>query len=100
MDKTNAHLYLPLVQALADGKTIQLKNSLENWCDISGFDFSLPPESYRIKPETIRCWFRVAKIDNGKGCEIATCPFDEMEIEKKFVFIQWLTDRIYYEVDA
>ena len=53
MNKENAHLYLPLVQALADGKTIQHKMS-KNWTDIDDnvvIGFYDHPENYRIKPE-------------------------------------------------
>jgi len=50
MNKENAHLYLPLVQALADGKTIQTKFG-GNWCDDFGPDFTLQPKNYRIKPQ-------------------------------------------------
>jgi hypothetical protein len=50
MNKENAHLYLPLVQALADGKTIQLKTG-DYWNDSGELVFSLLPDDYRIKPE-------------------------------------------------
>jgi hypothetical protein len=50
MNKQNAHQYLPLVQALSEGKTIQRSIS-DQWIDGENFDFSFPPESYRIKPE-------------------------------------------------
>jgi hypothetical protein len=51
MNKDNAHEYLPLVQALADGKMIQ--HSLPNgeWANIDQVCFSQPSKDYRIKPE-------------------------------------------------
>jgi len=67
MNKENAHLYLPLVQALADGKTIQFKCLLMEtipynfdfkWKDIacnSEFKWTNAPDHYRIKPEP-RTW--------------------------------------------
>ena len=61
MNKENAHLFLPLVQALADGKTIQSKLSDlkdEWWEDFEEDDeigFHDDSESYRIKPEP-RTW--------------------------------------------
>lgn len=61
MNKDNAHEFLPLVQALADGKTIQIE-SLDGtyWFDSKGNnpDFSLDPSCYRIKPEprTFEMW--------------------------------------------
>ena len=58
MNKENAHLFLPLVQALADGKSIQFKNYFndksERWEDFEDGDpvrFCGHPEDYRIKPE-------------------------------------------------
>jgi len=52
MNKKNAHLFLPLVQALADGKTIQyIDNGI--WKDMFGdsIAFGNHFEQYRIKPE-------------------------------------------------
>lgn len=55
MNKENAHLYLPLVQALKDGKTVQITNSLSkpDWHDCQNLDFSCDPRCYRIKPWTL-----------------------------------------------
>jgi hypothetical protein len=52
MNKDNAHLYLPLVQALAEGKTIQVATML-GWLDLECCDFSHPVELCRIKPEPL-----------------------------------------------
>jgi len=54
MNKENAHKYLPLVQALADGKTIQHKWLDNHWIDIDDHKiiyFHEPSHYYRIKPE-------------------------------------------------
>lgn len=53
MNKNNAAAYLPLVQALADGKTIQYIDC-GHWYDCNEDDgvlFSSGPSIYRIKPE-------------------------------------------------
>lgn len=50
MNKDNAHLYLPFVQALAEGKTIQIFFNNE-WNDMDVVSFSADPHKYRIKPE-------------------------------------------------
>ena len=50
MNNKDAHLYLPFVQALADGKTLQLWNRNE-WMDLHTLSFTSDPEHYRIKPE-------------------------------------------------
>lgn len=55
MTKNNAQQYLHLVQALADGKTIQMRAGCNNnWADKDDILFNLDPECYRIKPEPIK----------------------------------------------
>ena len=54
MNKQNAHLYTPLVQALAKGKTIEIlvnSNGCEDWEETVDLDFICAPDCYRIKPE-------------------------------------------------
>lgn len=56
MNKENAHLYLPLVQALAEGKMIEIlvnKKGCEDWEETVDLDFSCAPDCYRIKPEPV-----------------------------------------------
>ena len=57
MNATNAAEYIPLVQALADGKTIQFKLTRDDkWVDSLNPSFdSFQPKNYRIKP-TPREW--------------------------------------------
>lgn len=55
MNASNAKDYLPLVQALADGKVIQLNYS-GDWKDISEMDPIFPANFYRIKPEPREIW--------------------------------------------
>lgn len=40
MNQSNAHLYLPLVQALADGRAIQRRDCGKDWADASELDFT------------------------------------------------------------
>lgn len=56
MNKGNAKDFLPLVQALADGKTIQYKNHLGEWSDVPDVVFTAAISRYRIKPEPIERW--------------------------------------------
>lgn len=60
MNKQNAKDFLPLVQALAEGKTIQFRLDCEDWRDISSnnIGFVYQRDQYRIKPEkpTLRPW--------------------------------------------
>jgi hypothetical protein len=57
MNAQNAKEYLPFVQALAEGKTIQTKIGMsENWSDVGETYFEAYPINYRIKPEPRRWW--------------------------------------------
>ena len=51
MTKEDAHLYLPLVQALVDGNTLQCKDITGEWCDLLNVTLAGEPQHYRIKPE-------------------------------------------------
>ena len=54
MNKNNAAQFLPLVQALADGKTIQYNaggTDSPDWGDVTMIYSNLDPLSYRVKPE-------------------------------------------------
>ena len=66
----NAHQYLPLVQALAEGKKLQIRTSPERaWenTGLGGFEFAFPPECYRIKPEPRRFTILVPTPDHPLG---------------------------------
>lgn len=65
MNKDNAKDYLPLVQALADGKTIQCRPlSGDLWRDVSQVHFYNEPDHYRIKPERIKkkMWYKESML--------------------------------------
>lgn len=51
MNREQAKELLPVIQALAEGKTVQFKNSFEDWIDCDNIMFNWPPKDYRIKPE-------------------------------------------------
>jgi len=83
MNAQNAHEFLPLVQAIADGKIIQ-ENFLGSWVDLENPSFSMGIEFYRIKPEprTFEMW-----LDKDTGClstdelirEFGHVRFDSLE---------------------
>lgn len=57
MNKDNAKDYLPLVQALAEGKVIQHRSHISGkWGDVVRTNFPDEPDCYRIKPEPRRAW--------------------------------------------
>jgi hypothetical protein len=54
MNKDNAAQFLPLVQALAEGKTIQFNPGTSDnpqWGDVEDLSFDGNPDDYRVKPE-------------------------------------------------
>lgn len=52
MNKNNAAEFIYLVQALSEGKTIQVFHpSFKEWENVENPEFCYSPESYRIKPE-------------------------------------------------
>ena len=72
MNKNNVKDFLPLVQALAEGKTIQLNDgsaSSPEWRDLVDMSFSHPRILYRIKPEP-REW-RVMVYPTGEVYSLA-----------------------------
>lgn len=59
MNKHNAKDYLPLVQALAEGKVIQFNANTwtePHWIDVDRLLDSNPAQGYRIKPEPREIW--------------------------------------------
>ena len=51
MDRNQAKRLLPIIQAFAEGKAIQLKTVDKGWQDIHSASFDSNPKNYRIKPE-------------------------------------------------
>ena len=55
MTREEAKELLPIIQAFAEGKEIQYRNSFNEWIDIKkneGLSFIKTPLDYRIKPES------------------------------------------------
>ena len=65
MNKDNAHLYLPLVQAMADGKTIQMSDEGgKEWTNMTSIALNENPARYRVKPEP-REWEAIVGNDGN-----------------------------------
>ena len=111
MSREEAKRRAELYQALADGKTLQVHfGATDEWRDI---DVGEPEEikrvhefmSYqgmlRIKPERKKAWYRVGlmKFKSGK---YFPCVCNSEDIEAHIIsndeFVEWLTDRIEYEL--
>lgn len=105
MNKENAKDYLPLVQALAEGKTIEfLKegktieslNLNAQWEDCICPSFNQMPVYYRIKKEEPKSWYRVCLTTQGA---MAASSEKQEEVISNFpIFVRWLTGRIEYEL--
>ena len=54
MNREQAKELLPIIQAFAEGKTVQTINENGEWitCSCINFEFNSSPKSYRIKPES------------------------------------------------
>ena len=82
MNKNNAHEYLPLVQALADGKQIQRRiyesDEWEDYDQVTGENY---PHCYRIKPEprTFEMWLSPS---SGAMFPFSTFPNDQHDMER------------------
>ena len=50
MNRKEAKLLMPVIQAFADGKDVETKTS-SGWISIENMSFAGNPDSYRIKPE-------------------------------------------------
>lgn len=86
MNSNNAKLYLPLVQAMVDGKTIQRTYTGEDitptgvergrWYDVENVITSVPVSRYRVKPAP-RTMYAVL---NGKN-KVWFSSFDKHSVE-------------------
>jgi hypothetical protein len=67
MNRENAAKFLPLVQALAEGKVVQFRPTpLDNWKTIEKMDTKTwAPSHFRIKPEPREWWINVYPTENA-----------------------------------
>lgn len=94
MNRQQAKELLPIIQAFAEGKTIEFRNSLGVWIDCDGIMFNWPPKDYRIKPEpkyspfedAEECWQEMLKHqpfgwlkDKGDGYKVLITKVNDDE---------------------
>lgn len=99
MNKNDAHLYLPFVQALAEGKQLQHRHNDEDMFeDIDELPAQFMPRFYRIKPQME--WYRVAAFRDRHGYFTSTADArnSEEKTEKDPDFLHWIGKRVEYEV--
>lgn len=88
MNKDNAKDYLPLVQALAEGKSIQLAayfhytGEVGGWVDVDELDTKVCATAYRIKPEPLVIYAsmqsdlqKIYSVSNNR-LNVIPSPFD------------------------
>jgi hypothetical protein len=90
MTPEQAKELLPIIQAFADGKSIQFRVKEDTaWEDHKDFEFCWRPERYRIKPE--QAWRAWTEED------ILNLPLDaifqDMKTFDKYILIGYLRDR-------
>lgn len=69
MNREQAKKLLPIIQAFAEGRTIELKDSYGKWVKSDLLAFDLSPKNYRIKREpeyrpfkdAVECWQEMKK---------------------------------------
>lgn len=92
MNRQQAKELLPVIQAFAEGKTIEFKNAFGNWNDCNEVLFNYPTKDYRIKPEP-----KYRPFVNNKEC------WNEMLRHKPFGWVKdkklnnyFIIDGVYY----
>lgn len=108
MNQEQAKAWLPLIQAVAEGKTLQIVKMNQGsrepvWCDVESSEFIYfnlgEYARFRIKPEPKKAWYRVALLKSSGG-HVWTDTYEggTEQIEKEPQFVRWLTERIEYEL--
>lgn len=78
MNREKAKSFLPLIQALAEGKTIQILDENNNWTDSLFINVEYTsPEVYRIKPDP-----KYRPFNNAREC------WEEMQKHQPFGWVK------------
>lgn len=93
MNARNAKDYLPLVQAMADGKVIEMYWS-NGWKELEETSFSGPAERYRIKPEPREIWVN----HYYNPCRLDQICDSQQEANQRAVLGQLFCQKRYREV--
>ncbi len=94
MNASNAKDYLPLVQALAEGKVIQIKTA-DGWEDLKGeISLCFGPDQYRIKPEPREIWVN----HYGNPCLLDQICDSKEEADRRANWVHVMCQKRYREV--
>lgn len=93
MNRQQAKELLPIIQAFAEGKIVQVKGPDNRWYDYEGekrnLNFDSPIQNYRIKPE-----IKYRPFKNNKEC------WNEMLRHKPFGWVKDKKVDDYYIIDG
>lgn len=100
---TTKHIHHDVIIEWAKGATIQYYDiDFHGWRDVCenwpSFD---PSILFRVKPEPVTKWYRVALFKTGNGVTfvlISENDYLENHYENSSTFVRWVTDRQYVEV--
>lgn len=86
MNREQAKELLPIIQAFAEGKTVQTINENGEWitCSCINFEFNSSPKSYRIKSEP-----KYRPFKDAEEC------WQEMQKHQPFGWLKHKTDNVY-----
>lgn len=85
MNRQQAKELLPIIQAFAEGKTIQVQEDI-NWCYLgNNADFNLSPQRYRIKTEP-----KYRPFENKEEC------WQEMLKHQPFGWAKSISEKRFY----
>lgn len=96
MTREEAKDMLPIIQALAEGKHIQLKDKTGNWMDIDFINVELcNPNVYRIKPEpkyrpfkdAEECWQEMLKHEPFGWIKCRGCYFNIVAVTDVYAYL-------------
>lgn len=90
MDRQQAKELLPIIQAFAEGKIIQVKGPDNRWYDYSGnrkLKFDSDPQKYRIKPEP-----KYRPFANREEC------WEEMQKHQPFGWVKDIPNNNLYSI--
>lgn len=83
MNRQQAKNLLPIIQAFAEGKTIEYYSN-DNWIEDKNFNFIDKAQNYRIKPEP-----KYRPFANAEEC------WQEMQKHQPFGWLKHKTDNVY-----
>ena len=89
MTRKEARELLPLIQAYAEGKTIQRIDDKNEWNDLCIVNFDFSPNKYRIKPE-----LKYRPFKTQEEC------WDEMLKHQPFGWVRGKYSKVLYHIES